>query len=948
MTAVASVRVFAAAVMCCAVTSLPALAQGVGAIGGTITDSSGAVLPGVTVTLASPEGGITANRTAVTDERGAFQFTRLVPRRYSVKAELQGFQSMIQEDVDVNADRSSRVDMSLTIGDVAESITVRGEAPLLDTTSALSQAVMSREVLDTLPTANDIWSIARLAPAVQSTKYDVGGREMFAQSNSIVHGSTRKEQSYLWDGMDLNNTVDGSQIHFYVDTFSAQEINYITGQAPAEHARGGVLINTISRTGTNAYRGGVQLAGLVQEFDNVSDTMAQQLLSGVPAQALAANPNIAPSGKTPRLWETGFTYGGPIIRDRVWFQGAGKMGEVYRYRIGSYNADGTQLLEDNRMLNTMGKISWAVTPNSQVHFTHAWVEKGRYHVSGGPTVTEFFDERATVYNASRNHLFLPKWTHVLSSRMVLDVGVASQKVQNNREPQPEVQPGDIPRFDSVTRTNTVALGNYNNIAEGWRTQFAASLSFIAGNHELKVGHQYINSVLNSYNISHSHFPSGLRAVYRNGVPDSVNTYNTPTGSDRHYREHALFIQDAWRPTRKLVLNVGLRYEDEYEWINDGESPLCQEQTIFIAERCFGPVSGVPDLSGFAPRFSAIYDLFGNGRTALKFTANRYLITQMGLSGNVNPIRLASDTRPWNDINGDRIPQLNELGASTGFSLGTSNRIDPDLKWPYTNELVAEVQQELPGAMVLSTGYYFRGHRDQIGQTNVAVPRDSYIPLTVTEVASGRQVTVYNQAPSLRGRFDVLFSNHDELDASFHGFDLTLQRRMRDGWMLMGSLSLGKSEADIYGEFIGSDLNNPNFAFRRGPRSEDVPVAFKMSGAYELPYGFRVAANGQYFRGWPETTTVRVSSNTVALTQVNQVLTVEPRGTTRLPGVTLVDLNLAKTWRRGSLSFEPRIDVFNLLNASAVTLRITELGPAYGRAGEILGARLIRAGANITW
>jgi hypothetical protein len=865
-----------------------------------------------------------------------------------VRGELQGFQTVVQEDVDVNADRTSRVDLSMAVGDVAETITVRGEAPLLDTSSALSQAVMSREVLDTLPTANDIWSIARLAPAVQSTKYDVGGREMFAQSDSLIHGSTRKEQSYLWDGMDLNNTVDGSQIHFYIDTFSAQEINYITGQAPAEHARGGVLINTITRTGTNSFRGGLQLSGLVREFDNVSDELGQQLLSGVPAQALAANPDISPSGKTPRLWETGFTYGGPILRDRLWFQGSGKIGEVYRYRIGSYNADGTQLLEDNRMLNTMGKLSWAMTPSSQLHFTHAWVEKGRYHVSGGPTVTEFFDERATVYNASRNHLFLPKWTHVLSQRMVLDVGSATQKVQNNREPQPEVQPGDIPRFDAVTRTNTVALGNYNNIAEGWRTQFAASLSVVVGDHDLKVGHQYIQSKLESYSISHSHYPSGLRAVFRNGVPDSVNTYSTPTGSDRNYREHALFVQDAWRPTRKLVLNFGLRFEDAFEWINDGESPLCQQQTVFIAERCFGPVKGVPDLSGFAPRFSAIYDLFGDGRTALKFTANRYLVTQMGLSGSVNPIRVASDTRPWTDSNGDLIPQLNELGPSTGFSLGTSNRIDPDLTWPYTNEIAAEIQQELPGAVVLSAGYYHRGHRNQVGQTNLAVPKESYIPLTVTEVASGRTVTVYNQDPALRGLFDVVFANHDSLDANFHGFDLTLQRRMRDGWMLMGSLSLGDSEADIYGDFIASDLNNPNFTFRRGPRPDDVPVSFKMSGAYELPYGFRVAANGQYFSGVPETTTVRVSANTVRLTQVNQTLTVDPRGTRRLPAVTMVDLNLSKAWRRGNFSVEPRIDIFNLLNASAITQRLGELGPAYGRASEILGARLIRAGANIRW
>src|SRR5438128_3818742 len=145
--------------------SLPAVAQGVGAIGGVVADESGAVLPGATVTLSSP-GTIGGNQTTVSDAQGAYQFTRLVPGRYSVKAELQGFRATIQENIDVNADKTSRADLKLAIGAVEEGITVKGEAPLLDTTSALNQTVMAREALDALPTANDLWSIARLAPSV--------------------------------------------------------------------------------------------------------------------------------------------------------------------------------------------------------------------------------------------------------------------------------------------------------------------------------------------------------------------------------------------------------------------------------------------------------------------------------------------------------------------------------------------------------------------------------------------------------------------------------------------------------------------------------------------------------------------------------------------------------------------------------------------------------------
>src|SRR5438552_1656522 len=168
-------RVVFAAGFCLCV-SLPALAQGVGSIGGTVRDESGAVMPGATVTLSSP-GVIGGDQSTVSDGTGAYQFTRLVPGTYSVKAELQGFRAVIQENIRVSADNTSRADLKLAVGDLAETITVTGSSPLLDTTSALNQTVMSREVLDSLPTARDIFSIARLAPALTVGKLDVGGKD---------------------------------------------------------------------------------------------------------------------------------------------------------------------------------------------------------------------------------------------------------------------------------------------------------------------------------------------------------------------------------------------------------------------------------------------------------------------------------------------------------------------------------------------------------------------------------------------------------------------------------------------------------------------------------------------------------------------------------------------------------------------------------------------------
>jgi len=256
------------------------------------------------------------------------------------------------------------------------------------------------------------------------------------------------------------------------------------------------------------------------------------------------------------------------------------------------------------------------------------------------------------------------------------------------------------------------------------------------------------------------------------------------------------------------------------------------------------------------------------------------------------------------------------------------------------------QQQLPGPMVVEAGYYYRAHRNTIGFSNQAVPTSSYIPLAVTEVTSGQSVTVFNQAPSTLGKIDNLYANQPSLDSSYKGLDITLTKRMNHHWMALGSLSVGKNTGDIYGG--SEDLNNPNFTYRQGLLSNDRLVFFKMSGAYEMKWGLTAAANGQYYSGYPEMTTALVTSQTVKLTQVSQSIVVEPSGTIRQPGATIIDINLQKRLKFGRYTVSPRVDIFNLLNASGIQSYISQLGPSYGNAITILDGRLIKFGANINW
>ncbi|MGC4081912.1 MAG: hypothetical protein QM736_07345 [Vicinamibacterales bacterium] len=377
-------------------------------------------------------------------------------------------------------------------------------------------------------------------------------------------------------------------------------------------------------------------------------------------------------------------------------------------------------------------------------------------------------------------------------------------------------------------------------------------------------------------------------------------------------------------------------------------------TIFVQEQCFGAIEGAPDFKAFAPRFSAVYDIFGDGRTALKFAASRYHqpITLQNVL-RLNPLGATSDTRIWTvcaegqtsgcDLNGDLVPQINELGVSSGFAFGVNNRYADDLEWPVSNEFSLELQRQLPANMVVSVGYTHRTTRHNIGSKNVAVPLDTYIPLQVVEANSGRAVTVYNQAPALRGRNDILWDNYAELDSSFNGADITLNKRMSHHFSVTGGASFGKTVGDTAGT---SDLNNPNFTFRRGVIGNDVPWSYRGSGVYEFPYQLSASITAQYYQGFPELTTVSVGNNTVALTQGATTLTVEPRGTTRLPAVTSVDLSVRKFWRFSGMKLEPRIDFYNLTNAASILGRVTQLGPTYGRVSNIQRGRLIKAGFSL--
>lgn len=929
----------------------PASAQGVGSIGGTVADGSGAVLPGVSVTLTVEGGGIGSGQTAYSNEQGAYQFTRLVPGTYIVRAELQGFRAVEQRNIAVNSDQVSRADFKLEIGTLEETITVSGQAPLLDTSTGVKQTVISREALEALPNRTDVWSIAKVIPGVILNKLDVGGTEQFLQSSAAVRG-TAAENKFTIDGMDVS-ALDGNATvaALYLDPYAFEETNFMMGAGSAENSNGGLTFNMVTRSGTNQLHGGAMYNGTfgaLANSRNFDSTQRAQLLAAVPPRALAANPDIDPNADIQTMYDVGGWLAGPAVRNRLWFAGTFHDQRLDSYKLGSYNPDGTQVLDDNIMWTMTGKATWQINKNARLSYFHNLQYKLIGHRGGGT----FADGRARNYNDKYPTVNQVKYNQPIGGNKVFDVTYSRFRADDAFGSRPEVKPGDIATNDTTTQISEVALPTYRAIGM-FRDQVRTTFSWFQGRHDVKGGYEFVYATRTSRFWS----TSGLRANFANGVPASVNTYlvqitqsDTTYGADIaelfRYRanEHGLFIQDRWTPIQKLVVNLGLRYETNASY----QPATCRPVTQFAPEECYGKVTA-PSFKSFSPRLNLVYDLTGDGRTALKLSANRYnQPINISIIERLNPVVVGnnptSDQRTWVDANNDRIPQLSEIGPSPGYVfVGANGRYADDLQRPNSNEYTFEFQRELPQNVVLSAGYTYRSTRQNIAETDTVQTLASWgAPITVTERTSGEVVQVWRRGTASSAR---LFYNAPEMDLNYRGGDITLNKRMSNRWSLMAGASWGKTTQPTRGG-LRSDPHILNYFDGEQYAINHRPWSYRLSGSYDLPFHVSASGTWQYQAGAPQETTVVVTNQTIALPQGNTTLRVRPYGDLNLPNVSGLDMSIRRTFRTARGTFTPRLDIFNATNESTVTTLVTQLGPTFGRIGGIQRGRLIKVGVNL--
>jgi hypothetical protein len=637
------------------------------------------------------------------------------------------------------------------------------------------------------------------------------------------------------------------------------------------------------------------------------------------------------------VYDVNFSIGGPIKRDRLWFFGSVRHWAFSWYVANSFNRDGSQALDPNRITNGTVRLTYLANQKNRISLGYQRGWKYRWGRRTNQPATFVEPEAAMIQAPKINYIAQVKWTSTLSNKLLLEAGLSWLINHSTTGYRPETKPTDVTKFD-FTKSVLFNAPIYDQTSNTRVFSGTVSLSYVTGQHNFKVGVQlrggpYWNTETKNGDIL-------LR--FDNGVANSVDLYNTPVNPWNSLdADHGLYAQDSWT-MKQLTVNAGVRFD----YFKSSIQAQTQPAGTWIGERSY-PFIPVNTWKTVVPRLGAVYDVFGNGRTAIKAGASKYILGEgVSLAQAINPSFEASQRCAWRDLNGDTEAQPNELSSCQGWGGGITTRIDPDMKRPYQWEYVAQLQHELMPRLSVSAGYYHRRFEQQYGNRNLLVPPTSYTPVTITNPLTNEPLIIYNQDPATRGQIDTLRTNQAELWTRYHGFEVKVEKRFANGGTILGGFTAGRNR----GNNAGGDLNNPNNLINSiGAVGFDSTYQFNLAGNWMLPRGVMLSGSLRTATGLPLTRTYTVTRSIVPnLTQVSQSVNLVPRGEYRLENNNLVDLRIAKIFRVKGAKLEAIADIYNILNSNATISEVTTVGPSLGRPSEILQARFLRLGVQMTF
>jgi hypothetical protein len=926
-------------------------------ISGTVADSSHAALPGVTVEASSP-ALIEKARTVVTNSEGRYSIVDLRPGTYVVTFSLTGFNTVRREGLDLLANIDLPVNAEMPVGGVNETVTVTGASPVVDVHQAAERHVLTRELVDDLPTARTFLDTGAIAPAVKMTAPDMGGTALGQGAYLTIRGKSSGDDAVEIDGIDVR-IANGVSQSGYNNFAMVQDVTYQTSAMTADTPGGGVRINMIPRDGGNTFAGDFYLGGTskaLQSNNITPDLVARGLPSADSLQ---------------RMIEATPAAGFPIVKNKLWFFASGKYFDYNAHPAGAhYFATGAPGYTENILNNLSGRITWQASPRNKItaYMDKAFkTQKNTAVFTLGANSTPNVDWGTAVSdnNPGNYQLGYVKWTSPVTNKLLAEAGFGFNifnTAYNVGLPGQTQQRNSTAWFANTPRQDLILGTLYGGCCASPITAnqpsytFTASTSYVTGSHNVKVGFQ---THTGTYETIGSGTNGDLVTQYRNGVPSSVLVEPTPYAAGQFANEWASYGMDTWS-VRRVTVNAGLRLDEFYGGIK-AESMGAGR---FVPARSVSELHPLNRFYTLNPRLGIIYDLFGNAQTALKFSASRYATQLSALSMlGYNPISSTGDTRTWLDCdliprtstcsganlptNGDGVVQDNEIGPSNNPLFGTAVAAtpDPNLKREYTWDYSASIQHQLlPGVSVLGSWYFTRSYNAQV-TLNQAVDPSSYLALQVTNPVSGSPMTVYNLMPTFQGKVRNVVQNSDVNHRDYQAYELSIQARLAGGGTVLGGWAAERSRT------VTCDSTNPNafiYCDQTGGLHQDLGTVsipyrheFKLAASYPLPYRFLASVSLLSYPGLPLTVNWAVPLALLPNRSAPVTVPVIAPGTSYLDRWNQLDVHFTREFKVQRYSIKPTLEVFNLINSSVVLSQNQTFGPNLGQPTGTLQGRLIK-------
>ena len=826
---------------------LPSSAIAQATLTGVVKDASGAVLPGATVEAASP-ALIEKVRTAVSDGTGQYRIEDLRPGTYTLTISLSGFSTFKREGIELSGTFTATINADLKVGTVAETITVTGETPVVDVQSAKREVTLNEDVLRSIPTVRSYNAIVNVVPGVMTNLNDVVTTT--ATTQFPIHGGRNNEGRMTVDGINIGNPPGGNQPPAYVaDVGNAAEVTFTTAGGLGESETAGLVMNLVPKTGGNSTSGAIYFSGTGEklEGDNFTDALRA-----------AGLPTPLPLTK---VYDLNGSFGGPFKKDKIWFfvnartQGSTRAiaGVWANANVGDptkwlYVPDLNQpAYSDRTSENASLRVTFQVTPRNKI--SAFWDEQANCRKCTGLTTGITDPPRVAPEargTAATAPLRVPEvtWASPVTTRLLLDAGVGGVYYgwgNFERNPNPTRDLINVVEQCSPSCPNNGNIAGLVYRSQDFGTNFAgawnwkASVSYVTGANSLKVGYQ---GVLLTDDRTWGTNTQALAYQFNNGIPNRLTESITPWVNNGRAGWHALFVQDQWTHGR-YTLQGALRFDRTTSWYpQQTEGP-----SRFLAAPLVIPAAdGVNAYKDITPRVGAAWDVFGNGKTAIKASIGKYL-EGVGVSNNwanANPtLRMPCTvggpfapcgvTRSWTDSNSNfaadcdltnpaaqdrRAAGGDVCGAISNQAFGSTtltNSYDPALLTGWgvrASDWTAGVtlQQQIMPRASIEVAYTRRWYHGFTVSDNQALSSSDLTPYSITVPSDPRLPggggytvgTLYDVVPSKFGQVNNLVTDSQKYGdwyQYFNGIDVTLNFRMRNGLTFQGGTSTGKQIAD---------------------------------------------------------------------------------------------------------------------------------------------------------